>query len=61
MFLLTITVIADMIAEYDESGKEANAGVVVGRNAGATISNETKNNVTVNVYKVENGIATGLR
>jgi len=53
-----VTVIADMIAEYAESGKEANAGAVVGRNAGATISNETKNNVTVNVYKVENGIAT---
>src|SRR5690554_4351107 len=54
-----VTVIADMIAEYTESGKEANAGAVVGRNAGATISNETKNNVTVNVYKVdENGIAT---
>jgi small nuclear ribonucleoprotein (snRNP)-like protein len=53
-----VTVIADMIAEYEESGKEANAGAVVGRNAGAIISNETKNNVTVNVYKVENGIAT---
>ena len=53
-----VTVIADMIAEYTESGKEANAGAVVGRNAGATISNETKNNVTVNVYKVENNIAT---
>jgi hypothetical protein len=53
-----VTVIADMIAEYEESGKEANAGAVVGRNAGATISNETKNNVTVKVYTVENNIAT---
>ena len=53
-----VTVIADMIAEYAESGKEANAGAVVGRNENATISNERKNNVTVNVYKVDGNIAT---
>ncbi len=53
-----VTVIADMIAEYAESGKEANAGAVVGRNENATISNERKNNVTVNVYKVDGNTAT---
>ncbi len=53
-----VTVIADMIAEYKESGKDANADAVVGRNSGATITNVTTNNVTVNVYTVKDGVAT---
>lgn len=52
-------VIADMIAEYAETGKESAAGAVVGDNRpNADLSSNTTNNVTVNVYTVENGIAT---
>jgi len=52
-------VIADMIAEYADTGKESAAGAVVGDNRpSADLSSNTTNNVTVNVYKVENGIAT---
>lgn len=52
-------VIADMIAEYADTGKESAAGAVVGDNRpNADLSSNTTNNVTVNVYTVENNIAT---
>lgn len=52
-------VIADMIAEYADTGKESAAGAVVGDNRpNADLSSNTTNNVTVNVYTVENGVAT---
>lgn len=52
-------VIADMIAEYADTGKESAAGAVVGDNRPkADLSSNTTNNVTVNVYTVENNIAT---
>lgn len=52
-------VIADMLAEYAETGKESAAGAVVGDNRPkADLSSNTTNNVNVNVYTVENGIAT---
>lgn len=47
-------VIADMIAEYADTGKESAAGAVVGDNRpNADLSSNTTNNVTVNVYTVE--------
>lgn len=52
-------VIADMVAEYAETGKESAAGAVVGDNRpNADLSSNTTNNVTVNVYTIENGTAT---
>ncbi len=54
-----VTVIADMIAEYAETGKDSAAGEIVGDNRNNTdLSTNTTNNVTVNVYTVENGVAT---
>ena len=51
-------VIADMVAEYAET-KESAAGAVVGDNRpNADLSSNTTNNVTVNVYTIENGTAT---
>ena len=51
-------VIADMVAEYAEI-KESAAGAVVGDNRpNADLSSNTTNNVTVNVYTIENGTAT---
>ena len=53
-----VTVIADMVAEYAET-KESAAGAVVGDNRpNADLSSNTTNNVTVNVYTIENGTAT---
>lgn len=54
-----VTVIADQLVEYKESGKEANAGEVVGRNiANADLSTNTVNNVTVRVIANNNGQVT---
>lgn len=53
-----VTVIADMVAEYAET-KESAAGAVVGDNRpNADLSSNTTNNVTVNVYTIEDGTAT---
>lgn len=46
-----VTIIANQLAEYYESGKDANAGEEIGRKAGTTekitVSNNSKNNVEV--------------
>lgn len=55
-----VVVIADMLADYAESGKESAAGEIVGDNRNnADLSSNTTNNVTVNVYGIdEDGAAT---
>lgn len=55
-----VVVIADMLADYAESGKESAAGEIVGDNRNnADLSSNTTNNVTVNVYGIDkDGAAT---
>lgn len=54
-----VTVIADMLCEYAETGKASAAGMIVGDNRNnAELSSNITNNVTVNVFAIENGVAT---
>ena len=55
-----VAVIADMITDYVETGKDSAAGEVVGDNRNNTdLSSNTTNNVTVKVYNsIENNVAT---
>ena len=54
-----VAVVADMLQDGGETVDQAKAGQVVGDNmANADLSSNTVNNVTVNVYGIENGVAT---
>ncbi len=50
-----VAVVANQLVAYNEV-KDANAGEVVGRNLNATVENNTANDVTVSVLKVENNV-----
>ena len=54
-----VTVIADMLADYADTGKATAAGKIVGDNMNnADLSTNTTNNVTVTIYGIDNGTAT---
>ena len=54
-----VTVIADKVADYADTGKDTAAGKIVGDNMNnADLSTNTTNNVTVTIYGIDNGTAT---
>lgn len=54
-----VTVTANMLQDGGQTATDANAAEIVGRNiANADLSTNTYNNVTVNVYAINNGVAT---